>query len=76
MFFIHKKKKEKVEINSKYKLGETVRFKNYNEQFIGSIFNVYLLNNVVVYDIMVGGECAFVAHKIEEKDVFTYSAMY
>jgi len=76
MFFRKKKKEEKIEINSKFKLGETVRFKYHNEPFIGTICNVYKLNEDIVYDVMVGGECAFVAHKIEENNVFTYSAQY
>ncbi len=76
MFFKKKIKKENIQINSKFKIGETVRFKYHNETFIGTICNTYLMNEEVVYDIMVGGECAFVAHKIGESNVFLYSAQF
>ncbi len=76
MFFKRKKKEEKIIVDSKYKIGETVRFRYHNEPFIGTICNAYKLNEDVVYDIMVGGECAFVAHKIDENNVFIYKAQY
>ena len=67
-----KKKKVIININSKFKLGQEVRFKYYNDSYIGLIRSVRLKNDKVVYDIIVGGECPFEALGVEEVDVNLY----
>ncbi len=73
--FFKKKKKEEV-IESKFKLNDTVRFKYHNESFIGNISNIYKLNDTIYYDVLVGGECAFCAYKINENEVNVYKKLY
>ncbi len=74
MFF--KKKKINESINSKYKINDTVRFKYHNESFIGNVSRVYKLDDIIYYDILVGGECAFEAHKISEDLLNDYKKLY
>lgn len=73
MFF---KKKSRENINSKYKINEAVRFKYHNEIFIGNVSKIYKLEDVIYYDILVGGECAFEARKIEEDKLTAYKSLY
>lgn len=74
MFF--KKKRQFANINSKFKINETVRFKYHNESFIGNVSKIYKLDDIIYYDILVGGECAFEARKIKEDQVNTYKTLY
>lgn len=73
MFF--KKKKQSKIINSKFKMNETVRFRYHNESFIGNVSKIYKLDDIIYYDILVGGECAFEARKINEDQLNTYKTM-
>lgn len=73
MFF---KKKRQENINSKYKINEAVRFKYHNEMFIGNVSKIYKLDDVIYYDILVGGECAFEARKIHEDQLNAYKTFY
>ena len=74
MFF--KKKKVENKIDSKFKVGETVRFSYHNESYIGTISKAYMLEEKIVYDIMVGGECPWSAHKINEININIYKSLY
>ncbi len=74
MFF--KKKKVENKIDSVFSVGQTVRFSYHNETYIGTITKVYMLDNKIVYDIMVGGECPWSAHKINEININIYKSLY
>jgi hypothetical protein len=71
MFFKKKKIKE-ITINTKYKLGEEVRFIYENESYIGRIVFVRIVNDNALYDICVGGECPWTAININEADIHKY----
>ena len=69
------KKKVKVEVNGKYQLGESVRFKYRGEVCPGYIYRVYLDNNDnVVYDVQIGGECPTIIVNIKEEEIFKISS--
>ena len=69
------RKKVKVEVNGKYQLGESVRFKYRGEVCPGYIYRVYLDNNDnVVYDVQIGGECPTIIVNIKEEEIFKISS--
>ena len=69
------RKKAKVEVNGKYQLGESVRFKYRGEVCPGYIYRVYLDNNDnVVYDVQIGGECPTIIVNIKEEEIFKISS--
>ena len=69
------RKKVKVEVNGKYQLGESVRFKYRDEVCPGYIYRVYLDNNDnVVYDVQIGGECPTIIVNIKEEEIFKISS--
>ena len=65
------KKKQKIQINSKYKEGDFVMFKNKRDEVTnGYIYRIYLSpNGEVMYDIQVGGECPSILNEILENKV-------
>ncbi len=66
MFFF-KKRKSEIEINSKYKIGDSVSFFYKKELRFGRIYNVRLSDDSkVIYDIQLGGECPVVIYDVEE----------
>ncbi len=69
------KKKVRVQVNGKYQLGESVRFKYRGEVCPGYIYRVYLDNNQnVVYDVQIGGECPTIIVNIKEEEIFKISS--
>ena len=65
--FLFRKKKEK--IDSKYSVGEFVAFHMNNDLKHGVIKNVRLVDNIILYDINVGGEASWLAEGIEESKI-------
>lgn len=69
------KKKVKKEVNGKYQLGQSVRFRHRGEVCPGYIYRVYLNDNgQVVYDVQIGGECPTVIVNIKEEEIFVISS--
>ena len=71
MFFKKKKIKE-ITINTKYKLGDEVRFIYEEESYIGRIVFVRIVNDNELYDICVGGECPWTATNINVSSIHNY----
>ncbi len=69
------KKKVKVQVNGKYQLGESIRFRYRGEVCPGYIYKVYLDDKQnVVYDVQIGGECPTVIVNIKEEEIFKISS--
>lgn len=69
------KRKPKVEIESKFALGESVRFRYKGEINPGYIYRIYLnQNGEVVYDVQIGGECPAVIVNIKEEEILKISS--
>ena len=67
---LFKKKKPKIEINSKYKIGDPVSFFYKQDLKFGFVHNVKLSDEgKVIYDIQIGGECPAVIYDIKEYDL-------
>ena len=68
MFF--KKSKKRVIENNKYNVGENVSFRYKDDLKIGLIREIYQDDNdIISYDINVGGECPYVVIVSEDKIV-------
>ncbi len=63
------KRKKKIEIDSKFKLGEFVAFHMNRDLKHGVIKNVKIVDGVTLYDINVGGEASWLAEGIEESKI-------
>ena len=65
-----KKTKEKVQINSKFKLGDYVDFYYKDDVYFGHISNICLdSDNLVNYDIDIAGQCPATLSEIKESKV-------
>ena len=70
MCFFKKKKKESLpEIESKYQLGEMIRFRHKGEISTGYIYQVYQKDDGVYYDIQIGGECPAIINGVKEETI-------
>ena len=68
--FFKKKKKEVVQINSKFKLKDFVDFRHRDDIYFGDISNIYLdANGEVFYDIDIAGQCPVTMKGISENRV-------
>lgn len=63
------KKKNKINIETKFKLKEFVSFHMNNDLKYGVIKKIKLLNDKIFYDINVGGEASWIAYDIEEDKI-------
>lgn len=71
MWFKKKKKKEIIKINSLYHVGQYVHFRYRDELYFGYVFAIYKnINNEVIYDIQVGGQCPAIIRGIKEDIIF------
>ena len=69
------KKKARIQVNGKYQLGESVRFRYRGEVCPGYSYRVYLNDNQqVVYDVQIGGECPTIIVNIKEEEIFEISS--
>ncbi len=65
-----RKKKETVQIDSKFKLEDFVDFYYRDDVYFGKISNIYLdASGEVLYDIDIAGQCPATLTEIEEKKV-------
>lgn len=60
---------KKNKIDSKYKIGEFVGFHMDNELKHGVIKNIKKNNDIIYYDINVGGEATWLAKDIDENKI-------
>ena len=68
--FYRKKKKETIQINSKFKLKDFVDFYYKDDVYFGSISNIYLADSgEVLYDIDIAGQCPATLTGINEEKV-------
>ncbi len=70
-FFKKKKKKVEVVINSKFKVGDSVKFRDRRDELTnGYVYDVHQSSDgVITYDIQKGGECPVVIEGILEEKV-------
>ena len=69
------RKKVRVQVNGKFKLGESIRFRYRGEICPGYIYKVYLdKDQHVVYDVQIGGECPTVIVNIKEEEILKISS--
>lgn len=65
-----KKKKPKEPINSKYQLGEMVRFRHKGEISPGYIYAIYKNESGdILYDVQIGGECPAIINGVREENI-------
>ncbi len=68
MCFFKRKKKEKIE--TKFKVGDPVRFHYRDELYFGWIYVIYPKEGVsTLYDVQVGGQCPMVIKGIKEEEL-------
>ena len=71
MCIFKKKKTKKSAINSKYQLGEWVRFRHKGEVDPGVIYDMRQSDDgEVIYDVQIGGECPIVVKDVKETEIF------
>ena len=64
------KKKKTAPVNTKFKEGDSVRFRYKDELFFGWIYTVYPnTNGQNVYDVQVGGQCPMILKNIKEEEL-------
>ena len=64
------KKKKKVEVVTKFKIGDPVRFRRRGELTFGWIYNVYPKDDgTAIYDVQVGGQCPAIIEGIKEEEL-------
>lgn len=68
-FFKKKKKKELVHIDSKYQMGEMVRFRHKGEIAPGYVYAIHKREDGLYYDIQIGGECPAIIEGIKEETI-------
>ena len=64
MFF----KKKKI-IHSKFKVNDLVFFHYNNDLKLGNIVKIYENDNIILYDIQIGGECPSIIKGILENKI-------
>ena len=71
MCFFKKKKKEPIIIDSKFKIGERIKFHNpRGELCIGYIYDIHQKDDGnLTYDIQIGGECPVIYYGYKEEDI-------
>ena len=71
MCFFNKKKKNVVLIETKFHIGDTVRFRNpRNELCTGYIYEIHASQDgSVTYDVQIGGECPAIYYGYKEEQI-------
>lgn len=65
-----RKKKPKVEVNTKFKVGDCVSFRYRGDLTFGWVYEIHLnREESVLYDIQIGGQCPAIIYKIKEEDL-------
>lgn len=66
--FGRKKKKEDIIINSKFKVGDQVRFRYRGDLVFGWIYTIKKgPSGNIIYDVQIGGQCPAIIYDIEEE---------
>lgn len=64
------KKKKKIEVETKYKVGDPVMFRYRDELYFGWIYVAYPKEGEQTsYDVQVGGQCPMVIKGIKEEEL-------
>ncbi len=64
------KRKKKIEIETKFKVGDPVRFRYRGELYFGWIYVVYPKNDEqTIYDVQVGGQCPMILKGFKEEEL-------
>lgn len=61
------RKKNKIIINSKYQINDFVQFKLNNDLKFGKINDIKQIDDIIYYEINVGGEAPYIARVEEDK---------
>ena len=65
-----RKKKSKTKIETKFKMGDCVRFKHRGELTFGWIYEIYIKEGQeTIYDIQIGGQCPAILYGFKESDL-------
>lgn len=62
-------KKKKYPETAKYSKGDYVNFRYRDELYFGFIYEAYLVDGKIVYDIQIGGQCPSVIKNYKEEDI-------
>ena len=68
-FFKKKKQENKEEIDSRYQLGEMIRFRHKGEVSTGYIYRIFQKSDGIYYDIQIGGECPAIIEGVKEETI-------
>ena len=64
------KRKKKIEIETKFKVGDPVRFRYRGELYFGWIYVVYPKSDEqTIYDVQVGGQCPMILKGFKEEEL-------
>ena len=64
------KKKKAIETNTKFKIGDPVRFRYRDELYFGWIYAIYPKEgDQTTYDVQVGGQCPMVLYGLKENEL-------
>lgn len=64
------KKKKKIEIETKYKVGDPVRFRYRGELCYGWIYDVFpKAEGQTIYNVQVGGQCPAIIEGLKEEEL-------
>ncbi len=64
------KKKPKIVVETKFKIGDHVRFRYREERYFGWIYKVYPVNGQeTMYDIQIGGQCPAILKGFKESEL-------
>ena len=61
--------KKKKQIETKFKVGDTVRFRYRDELYFGWIYVIHPQQEPIIYDVQVGGQCPMVIKGIKEEEL-------
>ena len=63
------KRKKKVVLETKFKVGDPILFRLHKELTFGWIYRIYPNENGTLYDVQVGGQCPAVIEKVPENEL-------
>lgn len=70
-FFRKKKKEELPPIDSKFKMGESIMFRNNRGELVnGYVYGIHQQpDGLICYDLQIGGECPVIYENISEDKI-------
>ena len=71
MCFFRKKKKEELPIDSKFKMDESIMFRNNRGELMnGYVYGIHQQSDgSICYDLQIGGECPVIYENISEDKI-------